>query len=120
MGGVKSKQPLRRCIMCRRSSPKEELLRFVPTPTGLVWDVSHRLTGRGAYVHRVLSCWSKMQERNRWEHAFKTRGGIGAENLRALQEETRDLVPELGLGRSISEKENDTRPRNNKSRKVRF
>ena len=95
MTGMGRKQRLRRCIMCRRSSPKEDLLRFVAASEGLEYDTAHRLPGRGAYVHKGLSCWGKMLERARWEHAFRGAARITPEGLRLLQQHTRGEVPEF-------------------------
>ena len=95
MPGGARRQPLRRCILCRRSSPKGQLLRFVATAGGIVWDTAHQVPGRGAYVHRSLSCWGKMLERGRWDHAFRGKAAITQEGLRELQLQTRAQVPEL-------------------------
>ncbi|NDC39071.1 MAG: YlxR family protein, partial [Proteobacteria bacterium] len=65
--------------MCRRSDPKNELLRFVASVQGITWDSAHRLPGRGAYIHRSVSCWVKAGERTRWEHAFRGATGITQE-----------------------------------------
>lgn len=97
------RQPLRRCIMCRRSSPKAELLRFVATNEGIAWDAAHRLPGRGAYVHRGMSCWGKVLERARWEHAFRRRVSVTQEGLRVLQQQTRAEVPELLIEKAVDE-----------------
>jgi predicted RNA-binding protein YlxR (DUF448 family) len=99
VGQVAKRQPLRRCIMCRRSSPKGELLRFVATASGIEWDASHQLPGRGAYVHKGMSCWGKIMERSRWEHALRGRSAITQEVLRGLQQRTRSEVPELLVDR---------------------
>lgn len=43
--------PERTCIVTRTEHPKEELLRFVVSPDGLlVADLAHKLPGRGVYV----------------------------------------------------------------------
>jgi len=50
---------VRRCVVCRDSAPKSELLRFVRRPDGeiVVSDQDH---GRGAYVHADSSCMSEV------------------------------------------------------------
>lgn len=47
--------PLRRCIVCRETAPKPELLRIVRRPDGDV-VLSTREHGRGAYVHPHPQC----------------------------------------------------------------
>ena len=47
--------PLRRCIVCRETAPKPELLRIVRRPDGDV-VLSTREAGRGAYVHPHPQC----------------------------------------------------------------
>ena len=53
-----SQPPLRRCVICRDSAPKADLLRFVRRPDGeiVISDQDH---GRGAYVHADLPCMSE-------------------------------------------------------------
>ena len=56
--------PLRRCIACRRRSPREETLRFVAAPDGqVVLDPLMRLPGRGAHACPSLGCIERAVER---------------------------------------------------------
>ncbi len=47
--------PLRRCVVCRQSAPKSELLRAVRRPDGSV-SLSQSADGRGAYIHLRDAC----------------------------------------------------------------
>ena len=65
--------PLRSCVICGRKTTKEELLRIVVTPQGLVEvDPTARLPGRGAYVCRNGSCARGSLSRRRVEYALRT------------------------------------------------
>jgi len=49
--------PMRRCVACRTSRPKAELLRVVRTPSGAIEiDATGRAAGRGAYVCKRPEC----------------------------------------------------------------
>ena len=50
-----SPSTLRRCIICRETAPKLELLRVVHRPDGDVMLSTHQ-DGRGAYVHPRPQC----------------------------------------------------------------
>jgi len=56
--------PLRRCVICRESAPKADLLRFVRRPDGeiVVSDHDH---GRGVYVHADPRCKSEAVTQSR-------------------------------------------------------
>ena len=72
-------------------------MRFVPAAEGIEYDTAHRLPGRGAYVHKGLSCWGKMLERGQWEHAFRGAVRVTPEGLQLLQQLTRGEVAELSV-----------------------
>ena len=62
------KIPLRRCCGCGESFPKKELIRVVRTPDGTVqMDFTGKLSGRGAYVCRSLTCFKKARKAKRLE-----------------------------------------------------
>lgn len=48
--------PLRRCVICRASRPKRELVRWVRGPEGVALDESGKSPGRGAYICQAESC----------------------------------------------------------------
>ena len=63
---------MRKCIGCRKSHPKDDLIRIVKTPKGnLELDLKHSLDGRGAYVCRSVDCVQKVKEKNGLAAAFK-------------------------------------------------
>ncbi len=52
------KETLRTCVVCRKKTTKDQLLRFVfEDKGGLLLDKKCRLPGRGAYLH--LECANK-------------------------------------------------------------
>ncbi|MCO6429873.1 MAG: YlxR family protein [Deltaproteobacteria bacterium] len=64
-------EPQRRCVACRKSSDRSELLRIVVCDGNLRLDVEGRSPGRGAYIHRRSSCWRNASDKGRWEHALR-------------------------------------------------
>jgi predicted RNA-binding protein YlxR (DUF448 family) len=48
--------PMRRCVVCRTSRPKAELVRWVRTPGGIAVDATGRAPGRGAYICAAEPC----------------------------------------------------------------
>ena len=68
------KAPVRRCIACRQVEQKAKLLRFVWSEQEVVWDVNKALPGRGAYLHRKETCWSKVVDQRLWVQAFRLSG----------------------------------------------
>ena len=82
------KIPLRRCCGCGESFPKKELIRVVRTPDGTVqMDFTGKLSGRGVYVRRSLSCFKKARKANRFARALEM--AVSDEVLNALEEEVR-------------------------------
>ena len=82
------KIPLRRCCGCGESFPKKELIRVVRTPDGTVqMDFTGKLSGRGVYVCRSLSCFKKARKANRLARALEM--AVSDEVLNALEEEVR-------------------------------
>ena len=51
--------PQRTCVGCREVLPKRSLIRVVKTVEGVQVDLSGRLSGRGAYLHNVKTCWER-------------------------------------------------------------
>ncbi|MGA9396956.1 MAG: YlxR family protein [Anaerolineaceae bacterium] len=49
--------PQRTCVGCRETLAKRSLIRLVRTEDGIMIDKSGKLSGRGAYLHNVRSCW---------------------------------------------------------------
>jgi len=66
-----SHEAVRTCLGCRREGLKPELLRFVRSSEGLVvLDRTGRAPGRGAYLHRDLTCVETARKRRQLERAL--------------------------------------------------
>lgn len=64
--------PERSCLGCRRTAPKQELLRFVLAPDrSVVPDPQAKLPGRGAYTCCRKSCLLDAIKRNQFSRSFK-------------------------------------------------
>ena len=82
------KIPLRRCCGCGESFPKKELIRVVRTPDGAVQiDFTGKLSGRGVYVCRSLSCFKKARKADRFARSLEI--AVSEDVLNALEEEVR-------------------------------
>jgi predicted RNA-binding protein YlxR (DUF448 family) len=46
-------------VGCKTVIAKRELVRIVRTPEGIRIDPTGKLSGRGAYVHNLRSCWEQ-------------------------------------------------------------
>lgn len=65
--------PQRTCVGCGQAQGKREMARVVRTPEGRVeLDPTGKRNGRGAYIHRVRSCWDAALRGDRLAHALKT------------------------------------------------
>lgn len=51
------KAPQRTCVGCRLVNVKKSLIRIVRSPEGVFIDLTGKMNGRGAYVHKQRSCW---------------------------------------------------------------
>lgn len=90
------REPQRRCISCRLSSPRSTLLRFVYDGDQVVWDTAGRAQGRGAYVHRREMCWSKMRDTRMWNRAFRLQSNaVDARSLVVLMDTVRPEIEGL-------------------------
>jgi len=49
--------PQRTCVGCREILPKRSMVRIVRSPQGVVIDPTGKLSGRGAYLHELRTCW---------------------------------------------------------------
>ncbi len=68
------KIPLRRCIGCFESKPKNELYRIVKTPEGeILLDKTGKKNGRGAYICSNKDCLEKAIKAKRLEKEFETK-----------------------------------------------
>ena len=68
---VKNNIPMRRCIGCMNSFPKNELIRVIRTPDGNVeLDLTGRKNGRGAYLCKNIACLEKAMKNRGIERSF--------------------------------------------------
>ncbi len=80
------KRPQRTCLGCRTAKNKEELIRVVRTPEGVVTiDLKGRMNGRGAYLCKDPNCLKKAVKSNALARSLKTE--IPEETYERLQEE---------------------------------
>jgi len=69
---VPKADPLRSCLGCREVRPKDELLRFVLDPEGMLYpDVSRKLPGRGSYTCFSRVCLESALKRKQFNRSFK-------------------------------------------------
>ena len=86
MPQVQKKTPERRCVGCGNSFPKQELIRVVRTPDGVIeLDFVGKKSGRGAYVCRNTECLVKARKAKRLERSLNT--SIPEEVSKALEAE---------------------------------
>ena len=65
MGKVR-KIPVRRCIGCGERFPKQELVRVVRSPEGVIsLDPTGKQSGRGAYLCHIAECLRRARKSNR-------------------------------------------------------
>ena len=68
------KKPLRRCIGCRNSFEKSELIRIVRTPENrIIADCTGKANGRGAYICPKEECLNNAMKKNQLENALETK-----------------------------------------------
>lgn len=70
----------RSCITCRKLDIRTELIRTVLVGNRLKVDPNHRMSGRGAWLHR--NCFSAATERRSFNHAFKYEGEIEYQEMK--------------------------------------
>ena len=65
------KIPERQCLGCNEHRPKKEMLRVVRTPDGeIVLDFVGKVSGRGAYICRNISCFKKARKSKRIDRSL--------------------------------------------------
>ncbi len=75
------KVPMRRCVGCRTSDIKGELIRVLLRDGAVLVDATHTKGGRGAYLHRRKECIERAKkEAKRWEYAFRVARGAVRKN----------------------------------------
>ena len=64
--------PLRRCVGCQEMKPKQELIRVIRTPEGILEaDATGRKNGRGAYLCRNTECFDKAVKNKGLQRSLK-------------------------------------------------
>ena len=85
---MQKKIPQRQCMGCRERKAKKELIRVVRTPDGAVqMDFTGKLSGRGVYVCRSLSCFKKARKADRFARSLEI--AVSEDVLNAREEEVR-------------------------------
>ena len=65
------KIPVRTCIGCNESKPKNEFIRVVRTPSGeIILDFTGKANGRGAYICKDIKCLQKAEKSKRLDRTF--------------------------------------------------
>lgn len=66
------KTPERRCTGCGEHFPKNSLIRVLRTPNGeIVLDTTGKMSGRGAYICKNISCFKKARRARRLESSLE-------------------------------------------------
>jgi len=69
---VPKSDPQRSCLGCREVRSKNELLRFVLDPDGILFpDIARKLPGRGAYTCFSRECLESALKRKQFHRSFK-------------------------------------------------
>ena len=65
-------KPLRMCVSCRETFPKEDVLRIVRNKDGEIFiDETGKGAGRGAYICKNKECFEKAKKSKALGRAFK-------------------------------------------------
>ena len=81
--------PLRRCVGCMESKPKETLFRFVIEDDAIVPDPAAKRPGRGFYLDRSEDCFRKAVKRKTFQRLLKR--NVSPEECEALLDRIRPL-----------------------------
>ena len=65
-------EPMRTCIGCRESKPKQDMIRIAFYQDDLSVDVTGRAKGRGVYICRDVECLEKAIKSKAIKRGFKT------------------------------------------------
>lgn len=77
--------PMRKCIGCNESKPKQELIRVAYFDEELSIDKTGRTKGRGVYFCKNEECLNKAVKKNALQRSFKS--SFDKETLNKLFEE---------------------------------
>jgi len=81
--------PQRTCIACREQEGKRALVRVVRGVNGVVVDLTGKLSGRGAYLHPVRTCWESALATRALQRALRT--SLTAAEIEQLREFSQTL-----------------------------
>ena len=88
------KVPVRQCVGCREMISKNDLLRVIRTPEeDVVLDPTGKQNGRGAYLCKSASCFSKARKSKGLERSLKV--SIPDEVYDKLEKEMSNLETRL-------------------------
>ncbi len=76
--------PVRTCVGCRRTRPKDRFVRIALTPDGVRFDPQRRLPGRGAYLCPKPTCLAAASRRDAAGLRRALRGASSVEVTAAL------------------------------------
>lgn len=79
--------PMRRCVGCMESKPKQELIRISCYEGVVSVDPTGKAKGRGVYLCRSQECLAKAEKRKALQRSLSVE--ITEEQLQALMEELR-------------------------------
>jgi len=66
------KIPLRKCVGCKKISPKKSLIRIVKDAQGdISIDLTGKKNGRGAYICKNLDCLAAAFKKKQLDYSFK-------------------------------------------------
>ncbi len=83
---VEKKIPMRKCLGCMQSFPKNQLIRVVRTPENEVLiDLNGKKSGRGAYLCKDKTCLKKAIKAKRIQNNLEVQ--ISEELIEALTKE---------------------------------
>lgn len=84
-----NKVPMRRCIGCMESKPKQELRRVAFYEGVLSVDTTGRAKGRGVYLCRDSGCVEKAQKRKAFQRNFSV--AIAQSEIDRVAEELKEM-----------------------------
>ena len=88
------KIPMRRCVGCMESKPKNSLVRIACYDGNLSVDPSGKAKGRGVYLCPRRECMEKARKRRALQRSFDVE--IPQERLEELMLDTSQLVKDVG------------------------
>lgn len=70
----KKKVPLRKCLVTGEMKPKQELIRIVRSPEGVISvDTTGKKNGRGAYISNNADCFEQAKQTDILSRHFQTK-----------------------------------------------